>query len=155
MHQWYFKCIRIYFLFRNGTISFLIIKKILKLSIESLSQKSYELEVKCFINGLICHLSLCDVTLWLCVQVRILESANRKLELQIKEFYEKSSPSVSKDYTGYYATITELRAQVPLTFNTSWQVIFGVCYSKEMTQIYGRMCPGMQSNIFYIFLPPI
>uniref|UniRef100_A0A8C9YEJ7 Keratin, type I cytoskeletal 20 n=1 Tax=Sander lucioperca TaxID=283035 RepID=A0A8C9YEJ7_SANLU len=45
-------------------------------------------------------------------KVRSLESANRKLELQIREFYEKKAPSVSSDFTNYFATITELRAQI-------------------------------------------
>ncbi|XP_028454333.1 keratin, type I cytoskeletal 19 [Perca flavescens] len=45
-------------------------------------------------------------------KVRSLESANRKLELQIREFYEKKAPSVSSDFTSYFATITELRAQI-------------------------------------------
>uniref|UniRef100_UPI0037E76ECC keratin, type I cytoskeletal 19-like n=1 Tax=Semicossyphus pulcher TaxID=241346 RepID=UPI0037E76ECC len=45
-------------------------------------------------------------------KVRSLEEANRKLELQIREFYEKRAPTVSKDFTTYFATISDLRAQI-------------------------------------------
>ncbi|KAM6942343.1 keratin, type I cytoskeletal 19-like [Lycodopsis pacificus] len=44
-------------------------------------------------------------------KVRTLESANSKLEVQIREFYDKRAPS-SQDFTGHFATITELRAQI-------------------------------------------
>ncbi|XP_019939582.2 keratin, type I cytoskeletal 19-like [Paralichthys olivaceus] len=44
-------------------------------------------------------------------KVRSLEAANRKLELQIREFYEKRT-YVSRDLTGYFATITDLNAQI-------------------------------------------
>ena len=71
------------------------------------------------LSPVISPVSLCYVTLWLCVQVRSLESANRKLELQIREFYEKRAPTVAKDFNAYFATISDLRAQVPLTFYTS------------------------------------
>lgn len=58
------------------------------------------------------------MTRWLsvivaCVQVRSLEAANRKLELQIREFYEKRSP-ITRDFTAYFVTINELRAQVTI-----------------------------------------
>lgn len=49
---------------------------------------------------------------WLCVQVRSLEAANRKLELQIREYIEKRTPGVGRDLTKYYATISDIRAQV-------------------------------------------
>lgn len=48
----------------------------------------------------------------LCVQVRSLEAANRKLELQIKEYYEKRAPGVARDLTKYYVVIGDLRTQV-------------------------------------------
>lgn len=50
-------------------------------------------------------------------QVHSLEKANKKLELQIKEFYDNKRPMQSKDLSAYYKTISELRAQVkPLSF---------------------------------------
>lgn len=58
-------------------------------------------------------MSLGAVMLCLCVQVRTLEGANRKLELQIREYYEKKTSPVSVDFTHYFSTINELRAQVP------------------------------------------
>ncbi|KAM7009829.1 keratin, type I cytoskeletal 19-like [Tautogolabrus adspersus] len=45
-------------------------------------------------------------------KVRSLEAANRKLELQIREFSEKRGPTVSKDFTAFFATISDLRAQI-------------------------------------------
>uniref|UniRef100_A0A3B4T544 Keratin 99 n=1 Tax=Seriola dumerili TaxID=41447 RepID=A0A3B4T544_SERDU len=50
--------------------------------------------------------------------VRSLESANRKLELQIREFYERRAPTASRDYSAYFATISDLQAKVPLTLST-------------------------------------
>uniref|UniRef100_A0A3B4T4E8 Keratin 99 n=1 Tax=Seriola dumerili TaxID=41447 RepID=A0A3B4T4E8_SERDU len=51
-------------------------------------------------------------------KVRSLESANRKLELQIREFYERRAPTASRDYSAYFATISDLQAKVPLTLST-------------------------------------
>lgn len=59
----------------------------------------------------------------LCVQVRSLEAANRKLELQIREFYEKRAPAVSTNFSAYFTTISEIRAQVPLTFWVILQIM--------------------------------
>lgn len=53
------------------------------------------------------------------MQVRSLEAANRKLELQIREYYEKRSPSLSRDFTKFFAIITDLRAQVLSAFYTT------------------------------------
>ncbi|XP_038134925.1 keratin 97 [Cyprinodon tularosa] len=44
-------------------------------------------------------------------KVRTLESANTKLELQIKEWYEKQTPTV-RDYSKYDAIITDLRKKI-------------------------------------------
>nr|XP_020468850.1 keratin, type I cytoskeletal 13-like isoform X3 [Monopterus albus] len=45
-------------------------------------------------------------------KVRTLENLNSKLELQIREFLEsKASPS-ARDYSAYYATITELQGKI-------------------------------------------
>ncbi|KAK1886738.1 Keratin type I cytoskeletal 47 kDa [Dissostichus eleginoides] len=45
-------------------------------------------------------------------QVHSLESANRRLELQIREFLEKRAPSHSNDFTKFFAIITDVRAQI-------------------------------------------
>ncbi|KAG9346223.1 hypothetical protein JZ751_008048 [Albula glossodonta] len=45
-------------------------------------------------------------------KVGSLESANRKLELQIRELYDKRTPTSKKDLSGYYATISELRKKI-------------------------------------------
>lgn len=58
------------------------------------------------------HLVVCGV------QVRTLEAANAKLELQIREYYEKQGPVVSRDFSKYLATIADLRARVLRTFHT-------------------------------------
>ncbi|KAM9362536.1 keratin 97 [Symphorus nematophorus] len=44
-------------------------------------------------------------------KVRSLESANAKLELQIREWYEKQTPAV-KDYSKYLAIIDDLRRKI-------------------------------------------
>ncbi|ROL47760.1 Keratin, type I cytoskeletal 42 [Anabarilius grahami] len=49
-------------------------------------------------------------------RVRSLEQANKKLELQIKEFYDNKSPLQSKDLTAYFKTISELRTQIHSRF---------------------------------------
>ncbi|KAL7855139.1 hypothetical protein SRHO_G00173290 [Serrasalmus rhombeus] len=45
-------------------------------------------------------------------KVHALEAANRKIELQIREFYEKRSPAIHKDLSKYFITIEDLRKQV-------------------------------------------
>lgn len=52
-----------------------------------------------------------------CVQVRSLEAANKNLELQIREYYEKKGVCITRDYTGYFATIHDLEGQVRLMFH--------------------------------------
>uniref|UniRef100_A0A3Q3LTV2 Keratin 99 n=1 Tax=Labrus bergylta TaxID=56723 RepID=A0A3Q3LTV2_9LABR len=44
-------------------------------------------------------------------KVHTLESANRKLELQIREYLDKRMPTVSKDFTVFFANISDLRVQ--------------------------------------------
>lgn len=44
-------------------------------------------------------------------KVRLLESANAKLERQIREWYEKQTPSV-RDYSKYMVIIEDLRNKV-------------------------------------------
>ncbi|KAL7867322.1 hypothetical protein AOLI_G00151360 [Acnodon oligacanthus] len=45
-------------------------------------------------------------------KVRALETANRKIELQIREFYENRSPATHKDLSQYFITIEDLRKQI-------------------------------------------
>ncbi|XP_069490616.1 keratin, type I cytoskeletal 19-like isoform X1 [Ambystoma mexicanum] len=45
-------------------------------------------------------------------KVRSLEQANSKLEMQIREWYEKQGPGPSRDYSPYYKTIEELRSKI-------------------------------------------
>ncbi|XP_074485123.1 keratin, type I cytoskeletal 19-like [Sebastes fasciatus] len=59
-------------------------------------------------------------------KVRSLEAANRKLELQIREFYDKRSPTVCKDFTSYFATITDLRAQIMRKYSGNQGIILQI-----------------------------
>ncbi|XP_059394159.1 keratin, type I cytoskeletal 19-like [Carassius carassius] len=45
-------------------------------------------------------------------RVHTLEQANKKLELQIKEFYDKKSPLQGKDMSAYFKSISEIRTQI-------------------------------------------
>ncbi|XP_068930277.1 keratin, type I cytoskeletal 20 [Petaurus breviceps papuanus] len=44
--------------------------------------------------------------------VHSLEQANSQLDIQIKQWYEKSCPTVSRDYSAYFKTIEDLRNQI-------------------------------------------
>ncbi|XP_026215461.1 keratin, type I cytoskeletal 19-like [Anabas testudineus] len=55
-------------------------------------------------------------------KVRALESGNRKLELQIREFCEKKASPDSKDFTRYFNTISELRAQITEEFKNHQRI---------------------------------
>nr|XP_055040978.1 keratin 99 [Misgurnus anguillicaudatus] len=45
-------------------------------------------------------------------QVRFLEQANQKLEMQIKAFYDNKLPMQGKDYSHYFKIISDLRTQI-------------------------------------------
>lgn len=45
-------------------------------------------------------------------KVRSLESANSKLEIQIREYYEKKGPAAERDYSNYWAIINDLKDKV-------------------------------------------
>ncbi|KAL7403914.1 hypothetical protein ABVT39_006857 [Epinephelus coioides] len=60
------------------------------------------------------------------VCVRTLEAANRTLELQIREYYEKRAPSVSKDFSAYFATIADLRAQIMRRYTDNQRIILQI-----------------------------
>ncbi|XP_072517287.1 keratin, type I cytoskeletal 19-like [Salminus brasiliensis] len=45
-------------------------------------------------------------------KVRSLEAANAKLELQIREYYEKKGPAAQRDYSHYWATINDLKDKI-------------------------------------------
>ncbi|XP_034393723.1 keratin, type I cytoskeletal 20-like [Cyclopterus lumpus] len=58
--------------------------------------------------------------------VRTLEASNRKLELQIGEFKNKRAVSVSQDFTGYFAAITKLRAEIMQRHSENQRLILQV-----------------------------
>ncbi|XP_039596653.1 keratin, type I cytoskeletal 19-like [Polypterus senegalus] len=45
-------------------------------------------------------------------KVRSLEAANHKLEVQIREFYDKQSPIAQRDYSAYWKTIQDLKDKI-------------------------------------------
>lgn len=45
-------------------------------------------------------------------KVRSLEAANAKLEIQIREYYEKKGPAAGRDYSNYWAIINDLKDKV-------------------------------------------
>lgn len=45
-------------------------------------------------------------------KVRSLEAANAKLEIQIREYYEKKGPAAERDYSHYWAIINDLKDKV-------------------------------------------
>lgn len=47
-------------------------------------------------------------------KVRSLEAANAKLELKIREYYDKKGPVAQRDYSAYWATINDLKDKVIL-----------------------------------------
>ncbi|XP_042341040.1 keratin, type I cytoskeletal 19-like [Plectropomus leopardus] len=59
-------------------------------------------------------------------KVRSLEAANRKLELQIREYYEKRGPTASQDFTHYYAIIADLRDQIKMKHLENRRIILKV-----------------------------
>ncbi|XP_057698811.1 keratin, type I cytoskeletal 20-like [Corythoichthys intestinalis] len=58
-------------------------------------------------------------------KVRSLEAANRKLEIQIREFYEKRSP-IARDFSAYFATINDLRAQIARRYAENQSIILQI-----------------------------
>uniref|UniRef100_A0A8C8MHJ9 IF rod domain-containing protein n=1 Tax=Oncorhynchus tshawytscha TaxID=74940 RepID=A0A8C8MHJ9_ONCTS len=45
-------------------------------------------------------------------KVRSLEEANSKLEIQIREYYEKKGPAAERDYSKYWAIINDLKDKI-------------------------------------------
>ncbi|XP_020853475.1 keratin, type I cytoskeletal 20 [Phascolarctos cinereus] len=45
-------------------------------------------------------------------RVHSLEQTNSQLEIQIRQWYEKNSPTLSRDYSTYFKTIEDLRNQI-------------------------------------------
>ncbi|XP_068607498.1 keratin 94 [Brachionichthys hirsutus] len=45
-------------------------------------------------------------------KVRSLEAANGKLEVQIREYYEKKGPAAERDYSKYWAIVNELKDKI-------------------------------------------
>ncbi|KAK5899822.1 hypothetical protein CesoFtcFv8_009253 [Champsocephalus esox] len=63
-------------------------------------------------------------------QVHSLESANRRLELQIREFLEKRGPSHSNDFSKFFAIITDVRAQILNKYLDNQRVILQIDNAK-------------------------
>ncbi|XP_067287610.1 keratin 99 [Pseudorasbora parva] len=55
-------------------------------------------------------------------QVHSLHKANKKFEMQIKEFYDSKRPLQSKDMSAYFKTIAELRTQIHSRFMENTQL---------------------------------
>uniref|UniRef100_A0A673WEF6 Keratin 99 n=1 Tax=Salmo trutta TaxID=8032 RepID=A0A673WEF6_SALTR len=66
-------------------------------------------------------------------KVRSLEAANSKLELQIKEFYETSSPTHKKDLSGFYTTITDILNKIQARSVENSQMILQVLQNQITT----------------------
>ncbi|XP_062243991.1 keratin 94 [Platichthys flesus] len=45
-------------------------------------------------------------------KVRSLETANNKLEIQIREYYEQKGPAAERDYSNYWAIINDLKDKI-------------------------------------------
>uniref|UniRef100_H3C0C1 IF rod domain-containing protein n=1 Tax=Tetraodon nigroviridis TaxID=99883 RepID=H3C0C1_TETNG len=45
-------------------------------------------------------------------KVRSLEATNTKLEIQIREYYEKKGPAAERDYSNYWAIISDLKDKI-------------------------------------------
>ncbi|XP_067440008.1 keratin, type I cytoskeletal 19-like [Thunnus thynnus] len=58
-------------------------------------------------------------------KVRSLESANKNLELQIRQFYEKKCV-ITHDFKGFFATISDLRAQIARRYSENQSVILQI-----------------------------
>ncbi|XP_033953563.1 keratin, type I cytoskeletal 19-like [Pseudochaenichthys georgianus] len=63
-------------------------------------------------------------------QVHSLESANRRLELQIRDFLEKRSPSHSNDFSKFFAIITDVRAQILNKYLDNQRIILQIDNAK-------------------------
>ncbi|XP_047435628.1 keratin, type I cytoskeletal 19-like [Mugil cephalus] len=62
-------------------------------------------------------------------KVRSLEAANRNLEQQIRDFYEKRANDVP-DYSCYYATISDLRAQIEKQWSENQNIMLQIDNSR-------------------------
>ncbi|XP_040002103.1 keratin, type I cytoskeletal 50 kDa-like [Xiphias gladius] len=59
-------------------------------------------------------------------KVHSLDAANRKLELQIREFYENKTVAVAKDFTGYLAIMADLQAKIVRRCSENQSVILQI-----------------------------
>uniref|UniRef100_A0A8C7VNS5 Keratin 99 n=1 Tax=Oncorhynchus mykiss TaxID=8022 RepID=A0A8C7VNS5_ONCMY len=69
-------------------------------------------------------------------KVRSLETANSKLELQIKEFYEMRSPTHKKDLSGFHATITDIRNKSQARSVENSQMILRVDNARHAADVF-------------------
>ncbi|XP_066483329.1 keratin, type I cytoskeletal 19-like [Tiliqua scincoides] len=63
-------------------------------------------------------------------KVRFLESSNGQLEKQIREWYEKSAPTTSQDYSAYYKTIEDLQNKITAARLENTQIVLGIDNTK-------------------------
>ncbi|KAJ0033292.1 hypothetical protein NQD34_000399 [Periophthalmus magnuspinnatus] len=63
-------------------------------------------------------------------KVRSLETANAKLERQIREYYEQKGPAVERDYSHYWATINDLKDKIAAATVANANVLLQIDNSK-------------------------
>uniref|UniRef100_UPI00398E917E keratin, type I cytoskeletal 19-like n=1 Tax=Pristiophorus japonicus TaxID=55135 RepID=UPI00398E917E len=63
-------------------------------------------------------------------KVRSLEKSNAQLERQIREFYDKRSPTATKDRGAYWKTIADLRAQISAASLANTRVLLQIDNAK-------------------------
>ncbi|XP_064820310.1 keratin, type I cytoskeletal 42-like [Oncorhynchus masou masou] len=69
-------------------------------------------------------------------KVRSLETANSKLELQIKEFYEMRSPTHKKDLRGFHTTISDILNQIQARSVENSQMILRVDNARHAADVF-------------------
>ncbi|KAK7124340.1 hypothetical protein R3I94_018647 [Phoxinus phoxinus] len=63
-------------------------------------------------------------------KVRTLEKANGDLELKIRQFLESKTSHSSRDYSGYYATISDLQAKIQLATGLNGSIYLSIDNAK-------------------------
>ncbi|XP_008316050.1 keratin, type I cytoskeletal 13-like [Cynoglossus semilaevis] len=63
-------------------------------------------------------------------KVRSLEAANAKLEVQIREYYEKKGPAAERDYSNYWAIINDLKDKIAAATIANANVLLQIDNSK-------------------------
>jgi len=63
-------------------------------------------------------------------KVRSLEAANSKLEIQIREYYEKKGPAAERDYSNYWAIINDLKDKIQAATVNNANILLQIDNSK-------------------------